>query len=443
MTGKEKVKVSAFYDGYVTYLCFLGAALGVAVQYIGLLFQQKAFYQFAQYSLENLQSQTNDSNTGITDLDGPIPPLFLRNFVYGSNFIGILAIASCFSVTMNLFLRNRKLVTCSLVVMFLTFLAATGFGVLILYALGRIDTGIQEAAVHSEEAEVDVTELSNQISAYTLALYRGCCELPELLLADDNLQVEECVAGETVLDREVGSSCYLDKKQFEFFLQLSTSEICEMLGEQTLLLSGVNIPKTEIPVTQLTDGVASVPIVGRSTDPVFGCGAGYPLAFQYSFFVWFDQQLRPLGVAALAIGLVQTLLLCIGYFSFAPSNDDDDDMYGQIDYLDEGEDEYVRNKMQMQTQQQQQQVEFPLKVDNNMEVVRAAKAAPLHYLDQSPSGSQQKQKRASRKSPKVLNTETKATVVVAAEKPARQPQNIVGQATLEDELHENAIDDRI
>mmetsp|Transcript_14961 Transcript_14961/g.16930 ORF Transcript_14961/g.16930 Transcript_14961/m.16930 type:complete len:392 (+) Transcript_14961:186-1361(+) len=327
-TGDLEPSVSAFFT-YGAMFCSIG---GVVVQYVGNQFLQGIFYPFAVYSVENLEVQN------LFDL-----------ILLSTVFIGLTSVIVNFFLGIAALSRKTGCVKIFAVLAIIVSLCTFCLGGGIILFLNFLDQSAESP--YEENAELSEQELS--IQAYSLALFTGCC-VPDLLTGTEGTDyylVDPCNSENQPEDLDLGEACVFDPEKYDFFLRTATDDICDSLKDATIDLEGVTIPGSSIAVTQITGpDVESVKLVGPNSE--FGCGAGFPVAFQYAFFVWFDQTIKPLAIVCLCIGLFQFLMLTLiaGQLFCGIGSNDEDDFYDDI--LDDDQAAFVNSRM-LQHQQQQ------------------------------------------------------------------------------------------
>jgi hypothetical protein len=117
---------------------------------------------------------------------------------------------------------------------------------------------------------------------------------------------------------DYGRSCYIDQEVYRRYnntVQRNLGRVCQSLVDTLVDIDGVFVPKTtpKIAAAGITGGKTVLNIVGDSTAPTYGCGAGYAKGVQGLIFVWALNTITPLKTALLVCGSLQLILVFLAF----------------------------------------------------------------------------------------------------------------------------------
>lgn len=269
---------------------------GVALQTVALSYQTGSFFQYGTYILRVFNQQD------YVGLALQVSLLLGFAVVVASVVVGALALY-----------KKRFPVAVALFILILLSLAMTGFGGALIFLSSEIDKTVQSTAQSTGG------DFASEVSDYLLALYTECCEARGLLVGGFDT-LNDCLTTPPTST----TTCYRDEPIYTYYRRTANAWVCSELEAGIVNLEGVLIPNTQFEATILTQGRTEVPVVGLSGAPTFGCGTGKALAFQYAFYVWFDQAIQPIALTSLICGILQLLFLFCGCATICIGNVDDE-----------------------------------------------------------------------------------------------------------------------
>lgn len=193
------------------------------------------------------------------------------------------------------------------------------YGAVLLFVINTAEKSL-ENAISLDKVSIEENSTKVRLADFSVALYTTCCA-ERGLLSEDAFSVEQCDDDDQLFQNQPGESCFRNTKEYSSFLKLGTDETCALLEESVINLNKVTIPNTNIKYSTLMGDSNSVPLVGPDDEPEFGCGAGLPGAFQFGVYLWANQRIYPIALAATLAGILDWGLLVLGIIFLAPGED--------------------------------------------------------------------------------------------------------------------------
>ena len=269
---------------------------GVVLQTMALSYQTGSFFQYGTYILRVFNQQD-----------------YVGLALQVSLLLGFAVVLASVVVGAFALYKKRFPVAVALFVLIVFSMAMAGFGGALLFLSGEIDKTVQSTSQSTGG------DFASEVSDYLLALYTECCEAEGLLVGTFDT-LDDCLSTPPTQT----TTCYRDDAIYTYYRRTANAWVCGELEAGIVNLEGVLIPNTQFEATILTQGKTEVPVVGLSGAPTFGCGTGRALAFQYAFYVWFDQAIQPIALTSLICGILQLLFLFCGCATICIGNVDDE-----------------------------------------------------------------------------------------------------------------------
>jgi len=127
-----------------------------------------------------------------------------------------------------------------------------------------------------------------------------------------------CPLGSNWATKEASyQSCVEDQDTYRIYnytAVVNKDLICGIFSKVTVDITGLELKKINI-ANALFEGITTMPLVGNSSNPNFGCAGGFSLGFQGMMLLWAEQESTPLSLVCIISGAIQVVLLLLSLFA--------------------------------------------------------------------------------------------------------------------------------